>query len=267
MRYQRCHPIHSSYPLRDEQVLTGRRVTIKYIVGEQPGRPTEDSWIEPPTKEDRMHNKMEGRWNGYTFFELHSPAHGAEAASYYVGTRPVGEWAKQEHTLPPRDMRTDEAVQLRNQRMQEPVGAWMATERSTRSSASTDGPQSLSGRRLVLQQAHQQATTWRKDQDNRTDRKTSSAYATYGEMVWNPRGPEIGASSVDRFGKELGQTTWVGTHLLGSGWQSYVASERHHATGRSAGTTSRSRSSSTAADLGGWPHGQWHSALHCDGSG
>ena len=74
--------------------------------------------------------------------------HGAKAASYYVGTRPVGEWAKQEHTLPPRDMRTDEAVQLRNQRMQEPVGAWMATERSTRSSASTDGPQSLSGRRL-----------------------------------------------------------------------------------------------------------------------
>lgn len=39
-RYQRCHPIHSSYPLRDEQVLTGRRVTIKYIAGEQPGRPS-----------------------------------------------------------------------------------------------------------------------------------------------------------------------------------------------------------------------------------
>ena len=31
MRYQRRHPIHSSYPLRDEQVLTGSRVTIKYI--------------------------------------------------------------------------------------------------------------------------------------------------------------------------------------------------------------------------------------------
>ena len=34
LRYQRCHPIHSSYPLRDEQVLMGRRVTIKYIAAE-----------------------------------------------------------------------------------------------------------------------------------------------------------------------------------------------------------------------------------------
>ena len=80
MRYQRCHPIHSSYPLRDEQILTGRRVTIKYIGGEQPGRPSEDSWIEPPTRESRMNNKIEGRWNGHTFFELHSPVHGAKAA-------------------------------------------------------------------------------------------------------------------------------------------------------------------------------------------
>ena len=62
MRYQRCHPIHSSYPLRDEQILTGRRVTIKYIGGEQPGRPSEDSWIEPSTRESRMNNKIEGRW-------------------------------------------------------------------------------------------------------------------------------------------------------------------------------------------------------------
>ena len=145
MRYQRCHPIHSSYPLRDEQILTGRRVTIKYIGGEQPGRPSEDSWIEPPTRESRTSNKIEGRWNGYTFFELHSPVHGAKAASYYVGTRPVGEWARQEHTLPPHlripeDMRAEEAADLRHRRVHDPVGTGLTTERTARSSASTDGP-------------------------------------------------------------------------------------------------------------------------------
>ena len=144
MRYQRCHPIHSSYPLRDEQILTGRRMTIKYIGGEQPGRPSEDSWIEPPTRESRMSNKIEGRWNGYTFFELHSPVHGAKAASYYVGTRPIGEWARQEHTLPPHlripeDIRAEEAVGLRHRRVHNPVGTGMTTERTERSSASANG--------------------------------------------------------------------------------------------------------------------------------
>ena len=143
MRYQNCHPFHSSYPLRDEQILTGRRVTIKYIGGEQPGRPSEDSWIEPPTRESRMNNKIEGRWNGSTFFELHSPVHGAKAASYYVGTRPVGEWARQEHTLPPHlripeDMRAEEAADLRRRRVHDPVGTGMTTERTERSSASAD---------------------------------------------------------------------------------------------------------------------------------
>ena len=64
-RYQRCHPIHSFYPLRDEQALTGRRATIKYIAGEQPGRPSEDAWVDPPTREDGIENKVEGRWIGY----------------------------------------------------------------------------------------------------------------------------------------------------------------------------------------------------------
>ena len=120
LRYQRCHPIHSdsSYPLRDEQVLTGRRVTIKYLNGEQPGRPTEDSWVDPPTKEDRQDNKVEGRWTGYTFFELREPARDAEVVSYYVGERPIGEWARRTETLPPHlriphDMRATEAAQAR----------------------------------------------------------------------------------------------------------------------------------------------------------
>ena len=98
-----------------------------------------------------MHSKVGGRWNGYTFFELHSPVHGAKAASYYVGTRTVGERAREEHTLPPhlripQDMRVDEAVQLRRQRIHDPVGTGMTTERSARSSASTDGPQILGER-------------------------------------------------------------------------------------------------------------------------
>ena len=120
-------------------------MTIKYIGGEQPGRPSEDSWLEPPTRESRVNNKIEGRWNGYTFFELHSQVHGAKAASYYVGTRPVGEWARQEHTLPPHlripeDMRVEEAANLRHQRVHDPVGTGTTTERTARSSASTDGP-------------------------------------------------------------------------------------------------------------------------------
>ena len=192
MRYQRRHPIHSSYPLRDEQALTGRRVTIKYIGGEQPGRPTEDSWIEPPTNEDRMHNKMEGRWSGYTFFELHSPAHGAKAASYYVGTRPVGEWARQENTLPPhlhipRDMRVPEAVQLRNQRMQEPVGAWAGggdcnvDKVISEYGWTTDCRHETAG--WIDCQCFNSTTTWCKGSDSGADRQTSSACATYGEMV------------------------------------------------------------------------------------
>ena len=101
-----CGELCGEDPLQDEVpevssnpqfVSSTRRASADRPQGhhQQPGRPTEDSWIEPPTKKDR---------------------------SYYVGTRPVREWARQEHTLPPhlhipRDMRTPEAVQLRNQRM------------------------------------------------------------------------------------------------------------------------------------------------------
>lgn len=71
-------------------MLTGRRVTIKFKDGEAPGKPFEDSWAEPPTREERMDHKVEGRWKGYTFFELQDPNRGTTLESYYVGQRPAG---------------------------------------------------------------------------------------------------------------------------------------------------------------------------------
>lgn len=46
-----------------------------------------------------MEAKIEGRWTGYTFFELHDPAC-EDVESYYQGQRPTGTWAAASPQLP-----------------------------------------------------------------------------------------------------------------------------------------------------------------------
>ena len=219
LRYQRCHPIHSSYPLRDEQVLTGRRVTIKYLNGEQPGRPTEDSWVDPPAKEDRQDNKVEGRWTGYTFFELREPARDAEVVCYYVGERPIGEWARRTETLPPHlriphDMRATEAAQARAHRMtraassghgyefakaptvmtpsstpsvakaqkEKNIGSERSGATSSAASSSTSGACCAKGVLWINIVGFGRSGSWRKGENSKGDRQSASSDATSRTM-------------------------------------------------------------------------------------